>query len=78
MNVKEIKEIVEDKKLRREEEVTKLITENIKQVIEKLESNKIKQYEAIFQIETIMREVREASQDVNEYWRVLDTLEYID
>lgn len=78
MNVKEIKEIVEDKKLRREEEVTKLITENIRQVIEKLESNKIKQYEAIFQIETIMRDVREANQDVNEYWRVLDTLEYID
>lgn len=78
MTVKEAKEIIESRRLRRAEEAARLITINISHVIHKLENGKMDLYEAIYRINSIMKEVDEANIDIGEYWRVLDTLEWLD
>ena len=78
MTVKEAKETIESRRLRRKEEAIRLITINIPNVIHKLENGKIELYEAMYRINSIMKEVDEANIDIGEYWRVLDTLDWLD
>jgi hypothetical protein len=78
MTVKEAKEIIESRKSQRRKEIVRLITTDISHVILGLEQGKIELYEAIYRIKSIMKEVNEADIDIGEYWRVLDTLEWLE
>lgn len=77
MTINEAKEIIERKQSNRVQEADKLL-HHISTIISMRESGKITLFEALKRIKEKMEEIEEARQDYNEYWRVLDTLDWFE
>ena len=77
MNLKEIKETVELKQSSRIQDIERYLY-NIHTITSERSMKKSGWISVLNNVKNIMKEIEEADQDVNEYWRVLDTLDWFD
>lgn len=77
MTIKEAKEIIERKQSSREQDIEKLL-HNIHTITGDKHLENLDWFQIYDEIKNIMEKIEEARQDYNEYWRVLDTLDWFE
>ena len=77
MNLNEIKETVKIKQSSRIQDIERYLY-NIHTITSGRSMKKSGWISVLNNVKNIMKEIEEADQDVNEYWRVLDTLDWFD